>query len=204
MELPLPVETESFLRGERQRGPVEELDLDAAGARRFVLPYDLIRRVLRVQISGKAAETAVELLLVGGPRDVLDGRAMRLGGKPRALVPERLAQLEVARIERFGEVRGGESRHAVADLPLVEQGDPLARPLQQARRGDSCDAAADDADVHARIAVERQETRICNRAQPEGFPGSLHEGQCLTMGRTLVVHSMMQSTSGCGRSRSHG
>src|SRR5439155_117560 len=93
----------------------------------------------------------------------------RLGRKPRAIVAERLTQLEVAGIESFGQVRGGEACHAVADLFLVEEGDALAGSLQQTRCGDARDPAADDADVHGGIAGQRWETRIGNRPKPEGF-----------------------------------
>src|SRR5439155_6369508 len=100
--------------------------------RRLVLLDDLVRRPLRIQISRQIAEPAVELLLLDGPCDVFDCRAMRLGRKPRAIVAERLAQLEVAGIERFGQVRGGEACHAVAIFPWSRRATRL--PARWSRR----------------------------------------------------------------------
>src|SRR4051812_6611781 len=131
VELRLALEAQRLARRKRQRRGVEERHMEPERARRLVLLLDLPPRALGIEVTGKVAEAAIELLLVAGARDQLDRLAVRLRRQPRALVAEGPAQLEVPGIQRLGEMRGGEPGDPVRDPALVEERDALAGALQE-------------------------------------------------------------------------
>ncbi len=152
-------------------GALEQLDVTEPGlACGIALALEEVAVVVRPEheVAVHARESASDAFARDDLLDGVDGRAVTLGGQSRPALAVQRAQPDEAIVHGVGEVRGGASRLAAADGPVVEDEDAASGARQEVCGGDSGNAGADDADVGSGVAVEPRVGEGVDRLHPDG------------------------------------
>ena len=130
----------------------------ARAVRRVELALEQSRLVARAeeQVAVHALEVAVDPLGRDDRLDAVDGRAVALGRAAGAHFAVDALDLEVAVVDRIGEMGGGASRLAASRSARRRAPAPTAGAGEQVRGRESGDPRPDDADIHRFIGVEQR------------------------------------------------
>jgi hypothetical protein len=207
MELRLPGKVQARAALEALHRRARELlhgETGAPGGVELFVEIALVFVGREKQVAAHAAEPGVDPFLFADAFDLVDRRAMALGGEARALVAVQPDHLGVAVVDHRREVGGRHAGLAVPGRAVVDQGDRSPFSAEEVGGRDAGDAGADDADVHIEVVVQGRPAAFVGGIQPDGV--AFHNGwssKALTGGRTGRVREDVLSLRhgvGCGRS----
>ena len=99
------------------------------------------------QVAVHAGEIAIDFQLFGNRLDAIDRGGVTLGSQERAALAVPFFNFGEAVVDGVGEVGRRHLSHSAGQRAVVENDDTFARLGKQVAGRQSCDAAADDADV---------------------------------------------------------
>jgi hypothetical protein len=108
-----------------------------------------------------------EALLLDPPRHLLDARLVRLPVGTRAIVTEARGDAGVCESVERAQLRGRVPCHAAADAVRLDDGDRHPRALEQQRRADPHDPAAQHGHVDREGPIEPREAGVFTGVEPE-------------------------------------